>query len=161
MADENISPTPPPSLPENSPDSIERLGTGITREVMFNGQVVIFNLSDLADATVDIWIEACLRRMHDCVDKNEPLLVLQNFSNRNIFQTEYSQKRGAELTALYPELKGRIAFLLPDTIQSRRIQVFIESQTNQSRERRVFFSRISAIRWLSEGIIATQLREEV
>jgi hypothetical protein len=91
--------------------------------------------------------------MKACYEGQRPVLILQDLSNPHVAQTPYSRKRGQAITDLYPELRGRIAFILPNTLQSLRIQLFLRKDVqNRARLRDVFFSREQALAWLKKGL---------
>lgn len=128
------------------------LGTGITRELACDGRVTIFILSDMTRVTVDIWVDACDTLMRAAVEASAPVYIVQDLSHPNVTQTPYSQERGQALTEAYPELKGRIAVVLPNNHASHRIRLFIKRQNNHYRQREVFFTREAALEWMNEEI---------
>ena len=135
-----------------SPHNVEQLTPHLTRELVDNGRIVIFTITEMTRTTVDAWIEGCLAYMRDCVTKEYPMLVLQDLSDPNVTQTPYSKERGAEATTAMPELSGRTAFVLPKTAAALRIQFFIRGQSNHHRQREAFFDRDSALAWLREAL---------
>lgn len=131
---------------------VEYLTTKVSRQFVWGRRAVIYTVQHLADRHVDVWVNACLEFMGECVQVGQPLLVLQDLSSMQVYQTDYSQQRGNEVTHAFPELQGRIAFVLPDTLASRRIRHFVHSQKLDSRERQVFFDRQEALEWLMDGL---------
>jgi len=125
---------------------------GLTCEVVQNGQIIIFTLTDMHNATVDAWVEHCLNMMKQCVEDKRPLLVLQDLSCPGVGQTTYSLIRGQDVTHAYPELKGRVAFVLSETFVAQRTRRFVEAQPTEARERQIFSNRAAALAWLMEGI---------
>jgi hypothetical protein len=126
----------------------ERLAPGLTRERLAEGRVVAFTLMDLSEQTVDIWIKACLDEMAACIEQKRPILVLQDLARPGVIQTNYSRERGNEVTSAYPELDGRVAFVLMPGLVAQRVGRYVRGQSNEYRERRFFESRDEALAWL-------------
>ncbi|MCC6975946.1 MAG: hypothetical protein IT322_18225 [Anaerolineae bacterium] len=141
-------------LPEGS---VKEQQSGLTIERLFEGQLVIFTLSDMKRETVDAWIDACLGEMRICLETGRLLRVIQDLSHPAANHTPYSQKRGSEVTEAYPELKGYVAFILESSVEATRTQMFIRSQPHRYRVRDVFFDRDEAIIWIVQqsGLAST------
>ncbi len=135
----------------------EQLGSGISRETLFDGHLTIFNLVDITRVTVDLWIEACHELMKMAIATNQPLFIIQDLSHPNVTQTPYSRTRGQELTEAYPDLRGFIAFVLPDAPDSQRIRLFVRRQNNRYRQREVFFAREDALAWIKAALHREQV----
>jgi hypothetical protein len=132
-----------------TPSGVEHIGAGVTRERLDEGRIVVFTLSDMSTESVDIWVDACLDAMRDCVEAQRPLLVVQDLSTPGVMQTDYSRSRGNTVTTAYPELEGRIAFVLPEAIVTAyRIGRYVRGQGNQYRRRQLFITREEALAWL-------------
>lgn len=131
-----------------SPNGETALSGGLIMERLEPGPVVIFTLSDMRRDTVDAWIDACLAEMRACVKAGRPLRVVQDLSHPAAIHTPYSQKRGLEVTEAYPELGGRVAFVLAESLEATRTQLYIRGQPHRYRQRDVFFSREEAIAWV-------------
>lgn len=128
----------------------ETLTAGLMREVLDDGKIIIFTLTDMTRDTVDAWVDGCIDAMRKCSEEKRPLLIVQDLSDPNISQTPYSKQRGAETTDAYPDVFGRIAFILPETVLADPIRKFMRSQPNQSRNRDAFHTREEALAWLRE-----------
>lgn len=133
--------------------TITQLSPSVTREDVCNGQIVIFTLTDMTRATVDVWADACIEVMTACRDAGHPILVLQDFSRQGVVNTPYSTERGKVISDLYPELKGRTAFILPPNQEGLRIKLYIKRTVNQrTRQRNAFDTREEALEWLQEWV---------
>lgn len=131
--------------------TLTQLAPHITREDLCNGQIVIFTLTDMTRATVDVWIDACREVMTLCHDEGRPMLILQDLSRQGVVNTPYSTERGKELSDLYPDLRGRTAFLLPPNQEGLRIKLFMRRTMNQqTRQRSAFDTREDALEWLMQ-----------
>ncbi len=130
----------------------EHLARGVMREVLDDGGIVVFTLIDLADETVDVWVEACLELMERCRDEGQPLRVLQDLARPGVVQTAYSRARGNTVTNAFPDLKGRIGYVMQPGITSQRVGRYVQGQEHHYRERRIFYDRDEAIAWLREDL---------
>lgn len=133
--------------------TITQLSPHITREDLCNGQIVVFTLTDMTRATVDLWIDACREVMDACFAEGRPMLILQDLSRQGVVNTPYSTERGKELGDLYPDLRGRTAFLLPPNQEGLRIKLFMRRTMNQqTRQRTAFDTREEALEWLAKWV---------
>lgn len=128
----------------------EQLAAGLLREYAAGGRIVIFTLSALSDKTVDVWVAACLAEMQVCVAEERPILVMQDLARPTVIQTPYSREQGNSVTNAYPELGGRIAFVLERSTASLRVGRYVKGQEHEYRERHIFVSRDDALVWLME-----------
>jgi hypothetical protein len=115
-----------------------------------DGHIVAFKILDMTPVAVDQWVDACRNEMETCVKEERPLLILQDLSESAAQQTAYSKVRGRELTTAYPELRGRVAFVLSKTLSTYRVRHFVKGQELEARERQIFLTREEAIEWLKE-----------
>jgi hypothetical protein len=135
------------------PDGYEQLEAGVARQAYHEGRVVGFYLTDMSRQTVDVWVGECVREMEKAQAEGRPVLIVQNFKHRGVAQTPYSRDKGSELSSAYPELKGRTAFVLPNTPEALRIKLFVRRTADQhTRERDVFFNEEAALAWLEEWL---------
>lgn len=133
--------------------TITQLSPSVTREDLCNGQIVVFTLTDMTRKTVDVWAEACIEVMTTCHAEGRPILVLQDFSRQGVVNTPYSTERGKVIADLYPDLKGRTAFLLPPNQEGLRIKLYMKRTVNQrTRERDAFDTREEALAWLQAWV---------
>lgn len=115
-------------------------------------QILVCTLEKLSRTAVDAWIEVCLTEMEKCSQDGRPILALQDLSDSRAIQTPYSKERGEEVTEAYPELVGRTAYVMPDTPDNQRLNLFIQRQPHKYRERRIFFAFDEALTWLQESL---------
>lgn len=135
------------------PPTLIHLSPTVTRETLCNEQIVIFTLSDMTRKTVDVWAEACIELMQTCHTEGRPILVLQDFSRQGVVNTPYSAERGKAIADMYPDLKGRTAFLLPPNTDGLRIKLYMKRTVNQhTRQRDAFDTREEALGWLREWL---------
>jgi len=130
----------------------ESLTPTLTQENLYAGRIVVFTLSSMTRETIDAWVDGCLAYMKSCWGAGEPLLLLQDLSHQHIAQTPYAKQRGTELSQAYPELGGRVGFVLPRSANAQNIRLFARSLSNQRREHSIFMNREQALAWLAESL---------
>lgn len=133
-------------------NTVQQITPYLSRENLHDGRIVIFTLTSMTRATVDAWVSACVDIMRVCAEEDQTMLILQDLSHPDAVQTPYSKKRGAEATSAYPHVRGRTAFILPKNVLKEPIRHFMQSQSNQSRERDAFHERENALAWLREWL---------
>lgn len=131
----------------------ETLATGLTYEVLEEGQIHVFKLSNMSRDTVDVWVKQCLEAMRQCHEAGQPIRVLQDLRSPNAGHTPYSEDKGKLISAAYPDLRGRVAFVLPPSVMAQLIRIYVRStqQESPTRERRAFENYEAALAWLREG----------
>jgi hypothetical protein len=131
--------------------SIEQLSPHLTREWLFDRRVVIYAFNSSDRDTIDLWAETCKADILAC-PSDMPFLVLHDFSAKGIMVSPYGRDRAEELAHFHPEVTGRAAVLLPPTIASHLIRLFMIQKPHTCRERKMFESRDAAIKWLLEYV---------
>ncbi|MCC7449677.1 MAG: hypothetical protein IT324_19820 [Anaerolineae bacterium] len=134
------------SSPTNSP-AIEQLSPTLSREWIADGHIVVYTLQDGTRTTIDRWVKAFTADIA-AWPEDRPFLVIHDFSARQVTTTPYGREGGDKLVNVRPEVKGRVAVLLPKTIAAHLIRLFLDQHTKGGRERRIFTSREDAIKWL-------------
>lgn len=130
---------------------VEQLAEGLTREYVCNGQIVILYLENVSRKTIDVWFEVCLAEMKACNDSKRPVLMLNDNTAPKLALTPYIQEKSRILTDSYPDLTGRVAIILPNSLEAHRIRLFVARSLNKyTRERQAFFSREAGLKWLTE-----------
>jgi hypothetical protein len=132
----------------DEPSEPKALALGLTQQWVKPPQIVIFKLTNMLDKTVDVWIDACLSVMQECNLAKRPLLVLQDLSHPHVHQTTYSRVRGNGVALAYPDLPGRVAFVLAENYAAQRARRFVEAQTKETRERAICVVFEEALAWL-------------
>lgn len=132
----------------------ERLIEGLTRKSLCDGGVIVFTLSSVKREVVDTWVDACLEVMQAYHDRGENLNVLQDFSHPDFALTTYSLRRGEEVAEAYPELRGKTAIVLPQTVMQAQVEIFIRKKRVSAgyRERQGFISYDEALAWLKADL---------
>ncbi len=128
--------------------NIEQISPSVTREWLFDRQIVVYTLANPRRDTVDAWIDA-FRSDIMSWPADRPFFVVHDFSVKGSASTPYARTRAQELVDMRPQLKGRAAVVLPQSsITIAMIQVFLSRQRKTARTQRAFARRDQAIAWL-------------
>ncbi|MCC7447205.1 MAG: hypothetical protein IT324_07300 [Anaerolineae bacterium] len=136
-------------MPVTASPCIEQLSPHLTREWLYDGRIVVYAFNSSDRDTVALWAETCKADILAC-PPDKPFLVLHDFSAKGIMVSPYGRDRAEELAHFHPEVKGRAAVLLPPTIASHLIRLFMVQKPHTCRQRKMFESRGAAIKWLLE-----------
>ncbi len=130
-------------------DHVERLSQAVTREWLYDGQIVVYTLADVRRESVDTRVNAFQADM-GVWPADRLFRVMHDFSTPGAVATPYSRARAQEIIDLRPEIRARVAVILSGTVFNRLIHLFLNRQrSSTTRIRRTFMSREQAIAWLS------------
>jgi hypothetical protein len=136
-----------------NPNPIEKIGDGVTREWLFDGQIVVYTLYDIRRSSVDAWIEA-VREVVENWSVDQPYLSLQDAS-RLLALSPYARTRSKEAAdqAIQRGLHGRSAVVLSNHLLSKVIQLFVQHDLSSGTlTRSVFLNKDEAMQWLMAGM---------
>ncbi len=126
---------------------LEQLHSAVTREWLYDKQLVIFTIKDISRAAVD----AAIQGFYDTMGAwplDRPYLAINDFSAPRDALTPYVRERVEEVNKFRPELKGHIAIVTRWGVLAQLMQVYVATHPGIHRERRVFFHRDNALKWL-------------
>ena len=129
----------------------EQLSAGVRREWLLDGRIVVYVLGNSSRETADVWVEtfkADIMRW----PADRPFLVLHDLTAKTVAATPYAVWRAREMVESRPELAGRAALVLADTITAHMAELFLRRQRQKPRLRQVFYERERAIEWLKNGL---------
>src|SRR5688572_6021003 len=129
-----------------------KLAEGISRDVVCDGQITIYRLTDMRRNTVDAWVEAIKVQIQACVDKHQPLVTLNQFVGQNVGPTPYSNAKGKEISEAMPDIPGYTAFVMEESPQSIQLQIYMRKDMAKTRQRAVFFSFDEGLEWLQSKL---------
>lgn len=134
--------------PETSSSPIEQLSSGVTREWIHDGQIVVFTVKDVHRETLDIWTAAFKESIKDWpVDRL--FRVIQDLRVAGGI-TPYGRARAQEMFHTRPEVKVWSALVLPSTFANNLIRLFVRAHRSPdaTRVREFFNTREEALSWL-------------
>jgi hypothetical protein len=135
------------------PNPIEKIGEGVTREWLFERQIVVYTLYDIRRASVDAWTNA-VRDVIDQWSPDQPYLSLQDAS-RLVTLSPYARNRSKETAefALQRGLHGRSAVVLANNLLSQVIRMFVQHDLSTGTlHRSAFLDKEAGLQWLIEGL---------
>jgi hypothetical protein len=131
--------------------NVEQLSPGVRREWLLDGRIVVYVLTSSSRETADVWVEtfkADIARWPN----DRPFLVLHDLTAKSVAATPYAVWRAREMVESRPDLAGRAALVLADTITAHMAELFLRRQRQKPRLRQVFYERDKAIEWLKNGL---------
>ena len=136
---------------ENSP--VEEICPGLTRQWIRDRRIVVFKLTNSSRELTDAWFAAVVETYKQC-PPGQSYLCLQDLSQGNLTITPYGRQRTSELSSLYPELRGRTAVLVSKSLMGQMMKGLLRLIGNREtgRNRRIFFHKDEALRWLEDGL---------
>jgi hypothetical protein len=140
------------SLPTDiTPFGAEQLSRGVRREWLLDGRILVYVLTSSSRETADVWVEtfkADIMRW----PADRPFLVLHDLTAKTVAATPYAVWRAKEMVQARPDLAGRAALVLSNTITAHMAELFLRRQRQKPRLRQVFYSRNKAVEWLMKGL---------
>ena len=132
---------------------IEQLTPELTREYLLDGCIIAFQLNNMDWRTTDAWYEANKAALEKW-PADRPILMLQDIAIHEAMPSSYFRTRSSELVKMRPDVHGRNAVVIHRslTTQALRGLFIIVNRASGLRQRRLFFSREDAIRWLEEAL---------
>ncbi|NDJ84761.1 MAG: hypothetical protein GYB66_02640 [Chloroflexi bacterium] len=130
----------------------EEFGPGIIREWLYGGKIMAITAESSTKETVDLWTKALSETIEQWPD-DRPYLVLIDTSKSVL--TPYVRQQAMHLASLRPDLDGRAAIVVAATTIGQLTRFFVTNRLNQAnptRERRVFFTRETALAWLEAAM---------
>lgn len=110
--------------------------------------VVITNKGGASRSFVDAWINTLSDIMHQW-PAGRPFLLLQDLSDKTNAVTVYSRERAAALYKVRPELAGRVAVVVAQSLTTQLVRLFLRVRQNNLKIE-MFYSREQGLDWLQE-----------
>jgi hypothetical protein len=139
------------TAPEPRTLAPEQLSAGVRREWLLDGRIVVYVLSSSSRETADVWVESFKADIARW-PSDRPFLVLHDLTAKSVAATPYAVWRAREMVESRPDLAGRAALVLADTITAHMAELFLRKQRQKPRLRQVFYDRDRAIEWLKNGL---------
>lgn len=126
---------------------IEEVLPGLTREELHQGHIIAYSVLQSTREVVSAWYERCLHDI-ETWDPARPLLLLQDMSR--VILTPFARTKAGELAKVRDDLSGRTGVVIAASTMGHLTRLFVDRTLQQTRQRRVFFSREDALAWLEE-----------
>ncbi len=123
---------------------------GLTLQQIHNGRIHIWTASQSTKDVVDAWYQSSRETLENWEDTSRPYLVLLDMSR--VILTPYNRKRAEALAEVRPDVGGRTAVVIAASTMGHMTRLFVNKTLQKTRERRVFFTREDAIRWLEAAL---------
>jgi hypothetical protein len=120
---------------------------GTTLEMIEDNTIGLMTLYGVARSTVDEWFDANVKLLTTW-PKDKPYLVIHDASDRRTTVTPYMRARVNDLYKMNLRKDGFAAVVLPKSVTSQVIQVFLRYLRTEPMVVQVFFTRDEAIAWL-------------
>jgi hypothetical protein len=123
---------------------------GVTVELIEENTIGVITMYGVARSTVDEWIEVTQKLLSEW-PKDKPYLVIHDVSDRRTSITPYMRARINDLYKMKLSQPGFMAIILPKSIASQIIQVFLRYLRTEPMIVQIFFSKEDAIAWLKRS----------
>ncbi len=137
--------------PEIARSQVKEIAPGIIREWLVDGYVLCYTIKSVSRKSVDAWADDLIEKSKalpaDC-----PFLLLQELADPALSLTPYVRSRVNDHRKACPNLRGRVALILPRTVMAGVIQFVIKQNSTALIQQRAFFDRESALAWLQEEL---------
>jgi hypothetical protein len=129
---------------------IQPLSQGATRQWLYDKRIVVYRIQDIHRETVDAWANAVTEDVNNW-SPNRPLLNMHDFTAiETLSFSPYVASRARALTSLAPNHAGRTALVMQKSLVSTIIYLFLKSQQNKVRPRKIFTDAREGLAWLKE-----------
>jgi hypothetical protein len=139
----------PSSVPsENVSGSIETLSSGVTREWIYDRQIVVYTVNDVRRESLDVWTDAFKSDINSW-PADRLFRVIQDLRLAGGI-TPYGRTKAQEMFQARPDVRVWSALVLPSTFVNNLIRLFVRAQNNPNtmRVREFFRTREDALTWL-------------
>jgi hypothetical protein len=126
---------------------VSQVAPHYVKEWLADERVLCYRLHDLTMTTVDSWSADLINELNSWPDDKTWCLLLDIRLRGSIVST-YALRRSREISALRPELPGRLAVLVASRLAADIITIAIRTTNNTYRRRAVFVSEPLALHWL-------------
>ena len=135
------------------PDRVEEITPKITIEYYFDGEFIALTIKDNRHETIDIWFDT-ITSIVSAWPKDKSLCFLFDCSSHEATITPYIRERSRKLMQADFGVKTHTAIVLPQTIWSRVIFLFIRSLPQPpGTSLYIALNRPSAFKYLQKFIV--------
>src|SRR4051812_46322856 len=116
-------------------------------EFIENGTIALITMRGISREEIDEWFNTTVKVFTEWPD-DKLILIIHDASNKRVTLTPYLRGRINDLYKLKLEKRGFGAIILPKSVPTQIIQVFLRYIKTDPLVTRVFFSKDDAIAWL-------------
>lgn len=132
----------------NESEQIHDLGNGVIKFYLNDGNIAVYNLTELTGPAVHILVKDMIGILDEW-SPDTPYVVLVDVSQCT--PNKLSRQQAIQVSDYRPEVEGRVAILISNSIQWQVTRNVLESAfSEQGRVRRLFTDRQVALQWLRE-----------
>jgi hypothetical protein len=131
---------------------VEQITAGLTRQWLFDHQIVVFKPSSVTHPAIDAWID-CVKATMEQWPTNLPYLAIHDMTSDNVSLTPYARARAEELIQVSTKAGSCAALVVPRTFVGQVIQMFVRTQRKQGIHNEIFFSMQAALDWLKPQMV--------
>ncbi len=128
---------------------IEQIAPGVTRQFLYEGQIVAFTLTDGSRDTIDNWV-AVITKMAENAPTDGPLFMLYDISQ--IYMSPYAREQLQDLAQNPPNVARLYLAVVVDSLVVQMLAVVFSRVPVPNMERKVFRDRDTASQWLKEKL---------
>lgn len=122
------------------------------KEMLEEDSILCYRFDDTSKKSVDPWFEDVDAEL-TAWPEDKPWRMMLDVQKQATVVSAYAMRNARMLSALRPEMPGRLAVLVGSSVATRIINVAILSSRNHYRLRKVFVEEAEAIEWLLEGTL--------
>jgi len=133
---------------------IEEIAPGFTREWHCDRQIIVYVPTSATRQMVDWWLDTAIQTALDW-EGGKPYLAMHDLSHPDVVLTPYARQRTREAVRKLPDYLARSATVVTPSVMGHIMKLFVAfdmRKDHPSLERKVFFARRTAFRWLMEKL---------
>lgn len=132
---------------ETVKEAVQTIAPNITLEWVHDGQIAVFTIRTVARDSFALWFQAMTKIMDEWpVDR--PLLCVQDNGYKEAAFTPAIRDFSKRISSYRPELAFHTALVLPRTLVTQFVELFLRTTRRPGLEVRIFFTVEDAIAWL-------------
>lgn len=127
--------------------------SGVTAEWLYEGQIVVFRLSDVTRNTIDGWSQLVLDAIA-AIPAGQPVLFLHDSTSPKVGITPYLTSKVPGLFRQCSHIPGRVAVVVASSTAGQLISLVTRNTYSKDARQtsRVFVNYNEALDWLAQGL---------
>ena len=136
------------------------IAPGIAFEWVGGGRIIIFRLATVGREALDAYAVEYIRLL-DVASEVQPFLAIVDTTSTEFNFTPYVRQKVTEMeNAVSPDMPGRLALLMQDSVKSQVFRLMMRAFDAPTRrkklERKIFVKQEEALTWLEAGLPGEQ-----